>query len=182
MKFILIRHATTEWNLLGRIHGQTDINLSSQGKVEAAELAKLLSDLGINFIVSSDLKRASETAEIINALLGVPLQLESKLRECSFGEIEGLTKQQTIEKYGPSMALNWEGQRHVYDFRPFGGEHREDVFARHIEVLKTLADEKSGSIALLVGHGRGMYTLLVGLGYPPELKRCEYRVVEYNPR
>jgi len=106
MKFILTRHATTEWNSAGRIQGQTDISLSPQGKIEAEELAKLLSDVGINLIVSSDLKRASETAEIINASLNVPLQLEQRLRECSFGNIEGLTKQQAIEKYGLSMEPN----------------------------------------------------------------------------
>ena len=182
MKFILTRHTTTEWNSIGRIQGQTDISLSQQGKTEAEQLAKLLSGLGINFIVSSDLKRSSETAEIINALLAVPLQLETRLRECSFGKVEGLTKQQAIELYGPSMAPNWEDQHHAYDFRPFGGENREDVLARHIEVLKSLASEKPNSTVLLVGHGRGLCTLLAGLEQSPELKRGEYRLVEYDSR
>ena len=180
MKFILTRHTTTEWNSTGRIQGQTDISLSQQGKTEAEQLAKLLSGLGINFIVSSDLKRSSETAEIVNALLAVPLQLETRLRECSFGKVEGLTKQQAIGRYGPSMAPNWEDQHHIYDFRPFGGEHRDGVLARHIEVLKSLANEKLNGTVLIVGHGRGLCTLLAGLGQSPELKRGGYRLVEYN--
>ena len=182
MKFILTRHTTTEWNLAGRIQGHTDIPLSQQGKSEAEQLAKLLSGLGINLIVSSDLKRASETAEIVSALLTVPLQLETRLRECSSGKIEGLTKQQAVELYGSSMAPNWEDQHHAYDFRPFGGEHRDDVFARHIGVLKSLARERPNSTVLLVGHGRGLHTLLAGLGHSPELKRGEYRIIEYGSR
>ena len=180
MKFILTRHTTTEWNSIGRIQGQTDISLSQQGKTEAEQLAKLLSGLGINFIVSSDLKRASETAEIVNTLLAVPLQLEMKLRECSFGKIEGLTKQQAIEQYGPSMAPNLEDQYRAYDFRPFGGEHRDGVLERHIEALASIGGAKPESTVLLVGHGRGFATLLAGLGQPPELKRGEYRFIEYK--
>lgn len=182
MKFILTRHTSTDWNSIGRIQGQADIRLSPQGKAEAEELAGLLSGLGINFIVSSDLKRASETAEIISALLVVPLQLETRLRECSFGKVEGLTKQQAIEQYGPSMAPNLEDQHRAYDFRLFEGEHRDGVLARHIEVLKSLASEKPNSNVLLVGHGRGLCTLLAGLGQSPNLKRGDYRVIEYDSR
>lgn len=180
MKFILVLHSTTEWNLARRIQGQTDTSLSPQGKAETKELARLLSDFDINLIVSSDLKRTNETAEIINATLEVSLRLEPRLRECCCGNIEGLTREQAIEKYGSSMALNWEEPYHVYDFRPCGGEHHEDVFTRHIEVLKALADEKSESAILLVGHARGMSTLLAGLGYPSDLKRGEYRIIEHS--
>ena len=68
MKFILTRHTTTEWNLAGRIQGQIDIPLAPQGKDEATELAKKLSGLGIHSIVSSDLKRASETARFFDTI------------------------------------------------------------------------------------------------------------------
>lgn len=182
MKFILTRHTTTEWNPAGRIQGQTDTSLNSQGKLEAEQLAKSLSGLGINFIISSDLKRASETAEIINFLLAVPLRLEPKLRECSFGEIEGLTREQAVDKYGLAILTDWEDQYRSYDFRPFGGEHRDGVLGRHLEVLKWCAGEKPNDTVLLIGHGRGLCTLLAGLGYPPSLKRGEYRTIEYNPR
>ena len=180
MKFILTRHSTTEWNSAGRIQGHTDIPLDQQGKAEAEQLAKALSGLGINLIVSSDLKRSSETAQIVNKVLAVPLQLDKRLREGSFGKIEGLTKQQAIEQFGSLVAPNWEDQYRAYDFRPFGGEHRDDVLARHIEVLRSLVSEKPNSTILLVGHARGLRTLLDGLGQSPELKRGDYRIVEYN--
>lgn len=182
MKFILTRHTTTEWDLLGRIKGQTDIGLNDQGRIEAGLLAKTLFNLGINLIVSSDLKRASETAEIINATIQVPLKLEHDLRECSFGKIEGLTRQQAIEQYGPAITQSWEDQYASYDFRPFGGENREDVLTRHFQILKSIALKDANKTVLLVGHGRGMCTLLAGLGYSPDLKQGEHRVIEYNLR
>lgn len=180
MKFILARHTSTDWDLEGRIKGQTDIPLNSKGRSEAKELSKLLSDLGINLIISSDLKRASETAEIINILLAVPLRLETGLRECSFGKVEGLTKQQAIEKYGPLIVPNWDDQYQSYDFRPFGGEYRDEVLARHIEVLKSLANEKPNKTVLLVGHGRGLSTLLSGLEQSPNLQPGDYRKIFYT--
>jgi len=182
MKFILTRHATTDWNLAGRIQGHTDISLNQQGRIEAEELAKVLSGLGIHLIVSSDLKRASETGDIISASLSVPSQLDTRLRECSSGDVEGLTKEQAVEKYGPSMESTWDDQYRAYDFRPFGGEHRDAVLARHMQALETLTSEQPNKTLLLIGHGRGMRTLLAGLGHSPDLKRGEYRIIEYTHR
>ncbi|MFA4953993.1 MAG: histidine phosphatase family protein [Patescibacteria group bacterium] len=178
MIFVLTRHTTTEWNSQGRIQGRTDIPLSPQGIVEAQELANLLINLGIELIVSSDLKRASQTAAIVNTRLAVPLRLEARLRECSFGTAEGLTRQQTIERCGAWIASSWDSHR-AYDFLRIGGERRDSVLARHMHVLKTLIDEKAGGKILLVGHGRGLCTLLSEFGLPPDLKRGEYRILEY---
>lgn len=182
MKLILTRHSTTEWNLLGRWQGHTDIGLNPQGRAEAEELAKALFSLDIDLIVSSDLQRASETARIINEILNLPLKLESALRECAFGKLEGLTKQQIIEQHGSGVLPSDEEQYHNYDFRAFGGEHRDAVWARHLQILESLVSAADGKTALLVGHGRGLNTLLSGLGHKPDLKRGEIRIVEYRPR
>lgn len=144
MKIILIRHASTEGD---HIKGWTDIGLGSQGQTEAAKLAKSLAGLNIDFIVSSDLRRASETAKIINALLKVPLQLDQRLRECSFGKIEGLTKQQAIEQHGSPLSQQLDDQCKAYDFRPFSGESRDDVFARHVEVIKSFSADNPNKTA-----------------------------------
>lgn len=182
MKLFLVKHTTTEWNAGGRIQGQTDISLNPQGRTEAKQLAELLSALGIDIIVSSDLKRTKETAEIINSVLQIPLRLETRLRECSFGSVEGMTKQQAIGRYGPPMGPNWEDQHLAYDFRPFGGEHRDAVLARHLDAVRSLARDNPNKTALLVGHGRGLCTLLAALGYSPDIKRGEYRLVEFHDK
>jgi broad specificity phosphatase PhoE len=180
MKIILTLHTSTEWDLAGRIKGWTDIGLSSQGQTEAQELAKSLVDLGIDFIACSDLKRASQTAEIINTLLKVPLQLNKGLCECSFGKIEGLTIEQVIKQYGQSTVENFNGRYEAYDFRPFGGENRNDVFTRHIEVIKSISKNNPDKTLLIVGHELGIFTLLKGLGYESDLKHGEYKIIEYN--
>jgi len=181
-KLILTLHTITEWDLVGRIKGQTDIRLNPRGKVQARKLAKTLSNLGIILIISSDLRRASETAEIINSVLQVPLQIERGLRECSFGKIEGLTKQQAIDRYGPSIVKHWEDQSLSYDFRPFDGECCNDVLARYMEILNLFSTSNPDDTILLVGHSRALNTLLAELGYSPDLKLGEYRIIEYNHR
>ncbi|MBI2670351.1 MAG: histidine phosphatase family protein [Candidatus Yanofskybacteria bacterium] len=65
MKFILTLHGTTEWDSAGRLKGQMDIPLNSRGREEAGQFGNSFLNLGITMIVSSDLKRTKETAEIL---------------------------------------------------------------------------------------------------------------------
>ena len=180
MKFILTRHTTTDWNIIGKQQGWTDIPLNERGKAEAHVLAQKFVGLDIDAIVCSDLKRTSETAEIINTVLALPLHRDARLRECCFGEIQGLTQQESIEKYGPTLAHMWANEATAYDFRPYGGESRDQVLARHKEVLNMLVRENPGKTMLLVGHDLGLLTLLTGLGYDSGVRVGDYRVLEYN--
>ena len=178
MKLILIRHTTTPWNREGRVQGRTDIELDEGGRHEAGELAKVLAPLGIERIISSDLKRASQTAEIIARDLKLRHVLDERLRECSFGELEGTTKDEMIVQHGEVVLKDLENNHHSYDFSRFGGEKHAEVLARH----KNLADEHAkitpDATILFVGHGRGLNTLLASLGSFPNLQRGEYRVLE----
>jgi len=180
MKFILVRHTTTDWNSVGRIQGHADIALNKQGTSEAEALGVLLLNQGIGLIVSSDLMRAKETAEIINWSLNVPLLLDKRLRECSFGKLQGLTKTEAVKQYGDTIIKNWDDQFSAYNFHSFGGEERNQVLARHLAVLKSIAKENKGKTVLIVGHDRGLCTLLSGLGETPELNVGEYKIIEYN--
>ena len=180
MRFIFTRHTTTEWNLAGILQGQTDIPLNQQGRAEARQLAHALQGLSITKIVSSDLKRAKETAEIINDVLKIPLQSDQRIRECSFGSLEGLTDKQATERHGLPAPDHTTDQHVSYDFRPFGGENRNEVLERHIATLNELVETQDGNIILLVGHSRGLCTLLAELGQAPNLKRGEYRTVEFG--
>ena len=179
MKLILTLHTTTKWDLVGRIKGWSDIPLNSQGQKEADWLAKQLSSLDITSIISSDLKRASETAKIINSNIGAPLQLNKNLRECSFGKLEGLTKEQIAAQCGKMILSQFdERQYNEYDFKPFGGESRKDVLSRHLEVFNSLSKDDSHDTVLLVGHGLGLCTLLTGLGHTPDLERGNYKIID----
>ena len=180
MKLIFLKHTSTDWDDSGRIKGQTDVGLNATGRDEARHLAERLRDFKIELIVSSDLSRARETAEIIRAALGVgaPVRLESNLHECSFGQLEGLTKEQALGKFGPELAGDWEDQHLAYNFRPFGGESRDEVLARHQAALQALAAESPDQPILIVGHGRGLTTLLATLGHSPTIKKNEFYLVE----
>ncbi len=180
MKFIITIHTTTDWHLTHRIKGHSNIQLNKKGRQEAKELARKLRKFNISRIICSDLQRSKQTAEIINSKLNVPLHPEKNLRECSFGKLEGMTRKEVIVKYGKSIIKDWEDQYKAYDFRSFGGEFRDDVLARHIKVLQrySIFNPEDKAI-LLVGHGRGLSTLLAELGNPPTLKRGEYQIIEY---
>ena len=174
MKFILIRHAETDWNVENRLQGHTDTELNENGKAQARALARELVPHGIHRVVSSDLKRAAQTADIVASLLGVPVHLDARLRECSFGSVEGITRQEALEQYG---ILHYsEG---AFDHRPFGGELQAEVIARHRAALDDYTLQYPKERLLLVGHGTGFNTLLAELGYEGDLKRGEYRIVEY---
>src|SRR3989344_2989864 len=180
MKLILIKHTSTDWDAAGRIKGQTDVGLNEKGRAEARRLAEHLRGFSPTLVVSSDLSRAHETAEIIRAALGVaaPVRLEPNLRECSFGAVEGLTKEQAVEKYGPQIIRDWEDQYLAYDFRPFDGENRDRVLARYQAALQPLVAEGNDQTILIVAHGRGLATLLASLSQSPVVKKNEYYVID----
>jgi len=181
MKFILISHTTTDWCLVGRLKGQTDRELTKPGRTEALKLASKLKNLGISKIVSSDLKRASQTAEIINTQLKVPITSDALLRECSFGSLEGMTKEEAVAKYGPMIIKDWDDQCESYDFKRFGGEDREEVLKHHLKLLKKYSGSNLKETAiLLVGHERGLDTLLAGLGHKLLMAPGEYRIIDFT--
>lgn len=179
MKIILVRHTTTDWNLAGKMQGQTDTELCTQGRREALELVRTLSPFPVTAIHSSDLKRARQTAEVIANHIKMPVHTDRRLRECSFGSLEGLTRAEAIAQHGDKLANAWDDQYREYDFRKFGGEYRYDVLARHLNVLIDLKSAYAeDSSIMIVGHGRGLNTLLAGIGKMPDLKRGGYKVIE----
>ncbi len=183
MKIVFVRHFETDWNKEGRLQGQTDIPLNDVGRARAEMFVWQLASLGIGRIVSSDIFHAMETAYIIGRRLGVPVLLDNRLRECSFGSLEGMTVKEIEAKYGVGAAAYTARE---YDFTKFGGEARASVFLRHRAVLSEEAHRfflyrrlhEPRNVLAFVGHGNGLNTLLSHLGQEPNLKQSEYRMVE----
>jgi broad specificity phosphatase PhoE len=94
MELILIRHGETIWNKDGRVQGLSDIELSDVGLNQAHKLALSIQDINIKAIYSSPMKRAYQTARIINNIHNVPIYLEPGLMEMDQGDFEGLTFQE----------------------------------------------------------------------------------------
>ncbi len=99
-----MRHGETDWNAARRIQGSTDIPLNDTGRAQARETAAALAEQFAGqqpLVVSSDLSRARETAEIIAAALGVAApRLYPQLRERPYGVAEGLTDTEYRERFG----------------------------------------------------------------------------------
>ncbi len=109
----LVRHGETDWNSGGRIQGSTDIPLNDTGRVQARELAGTLATEYAGrdvVIVSSDLSRAAETADILADALGTTVSLRMPgLQERSYGDAEGMDAPTFYKTYGPWHAADVPG-------------------------------------------------------------------------
>src|SRR5699024_12554464 len=94
---LLWRHGQTDYNSGGRLQGQVDIALNETGQAQAAAAAEVLSRVQPVQIISSDLSRAHDTARTLGELVGVPVRLDQRLRERSFGRWEGLAHPESAE-------------------------------------------------------------------------------------
>ncbi|MDP3735386.1 MAG: histidine phosphatase family protein [bacterium] len=192
MKFLLIRHCETDWNREKRLQGHTDIPLSDYGREQALCLAGDLMKQGdIARIISSDLERATETARIIaqHFAAEMPRGLfateDQRLRECSFGQLEGKTWEEIEREFlvrKTGRAYIYTGDDDPYDFTQFGGERRDDVIRRHVGLLDDVVRRTKSvdrECVLLVGHSTALNTLLSHFDLPTGLRRGEIRELTY---
>ena len=107
MRFYLVRHGQTEWNIEGKVQGKTDIALNETGLLQARLLAGALSDCGASCVYTSTLKRAGQTAEEIAEETGIPVIASGDLREADFGLWEGMTWEEIARDF-PQTAAQWE--------------------------------------------------------------------------
>lgn len=161
MKFYIFRHGQTDWNKERRIQGSTDTELNATGREEAKSLIPLMKELMPEVIVSSDLKRAYETGKTVADALGIPIIKESKLREANFGEAEGLTVDEIINRFGLEM---WEDFRRVNPDNlgaafP-GGETRGDSVLRMRSVIEEIKNEGKFKRVGISTHGGVVRNLL----------------------
>ena len=90
MKLYIIRHGETPWNAEVRLQGQTDIPLNENGIRLAKITGEALKDVPFDFAISSPLKRARQTAELVLAGRQIPVLEDARIEELSFGSWEGL--------------------------------------------------------------------------------------------
>ena len=157
MQVILLRHGQTEWNVLQKYQGHTDIDLNDYGRQQAQRVADYLRENEtIEAIYCSDLSRGRETAEIIGRVLKLPVQGDVRWRELSFGRWEGLTYSEVYQQY-PQEYDSWF--KNTRQMQVPGGESFDDVLARSLPALYELADLHEGTV-LVVSHGGLIKTIL----------------------
>ncbi len=147
-RVLFIRHAETE--MAGRFCGHSDPELNDQGRMQVSALAQLISAEPIDAVYSSDLRRASSTAQAIAAVREIPQVLRPALREIDFGRWEGLRWEQ-IEQLDPEYAREWV-KRYPQVPAPAGESFRA-FEARVLEEVHRLLDDNSGPIAVVTHAG-----------------------------
>ncbi|MDR2127732.1 MAG: histidine phosphatase family protein [Burkholderiaceae bacterium] len=152
VRIIAVRHGETAWNADGRVQGHTDVALSAAGRAQAALLADALAQQhdAIDALCSSDLLRARQTAQAVQAATGAPLVLEPRLRERAFGQIEGLSFAQVQARW-PADAEKWR-KRDLYWAAP-GGESLLRFQERVIGAIQDLAQRHLGQQIAIITHG-----------------------------
>lgn len=103
----LFRHGETDWNRDGRLQGHTDTPLNATGFAQAQALSESLRPHRLDVIVSSDLWRARQTAQIVAEALQVPLIIEAGLRETNVGAAEGLLWAEAKTRFGEGLTERW---------------------------------------------------------------------------
>lgn len=160
VKLLLVRHGETEWNKTGRYQGHSDVELSAIGLWQAERLRDRLAGQRIDAVYSSDLKRASHTAQIITSQHNLAVMPGKELREINFGELEGMTYDE-IQLHYP----NWSGISS--DVSIPGGESLSQLAFRIELFVPRLTEHSGDKTVLVVAHGgalRVLVCILLGIG------------------
>jgi alpha-ribazole phosphatase len=172
MRLVVARHGATTNNLERRYTGQSDAPLSPLGARQAEALAAALADERFDLIVSSDLRRARQTAEPVARRHDAPLRLDADLREVAMGDWEGRTDAELASDY-PDQLARWHED--PLTFAPPGGETVEQLRDRAARALERCrADHGDGSV-LWVTHGGLIGVLLCHLLQIPLTHRWQFR-------
>ncbi len=163
-RLLLLRHGQTDYNVTGRMQGHLDSILTTLGHEQAAAVAPVLAALGPDRVLSSDLRRAVDTAEVVGAACGLPVKFDARLRETHLGDWQGRTVAD-IDRDHPGAIAAWRSDP---TWAPPGGESRVDVVARARPVVDELDAELAdppteSSTVLLVAHGGLIAGLVTGL-------------------
>jgi broad specificity phosphatase PhoE len=142
--WFLVRHGETDWNKEDRIQGQTDTHLNETGTTQAEATANFLKDKRIDLIISSDLSRAKETAEIIARATGAEVIFDKALREINCGSLEGMFISEANEKYGGFLDR---------PYKELGGEALEEVEERAMKALRNHRKDHEHKNVVIVSHG-----------------------------
>ncbi|MBK6290544.1 MAG: 2,3-diphosphoglycerate-dependent phosphoglycerate mutase [Ignavibacteria bacterium] len=162
-RLTLVRHGESQWNLENRFTGWVDVDLSPKGELEAKAAGAILKNIPVDVLFTSVLTRAIRTADIAMAeagISGVPVHRDQALNERHYGDLQGLNKAETADKYGADKVHEW---RRSYDIPPPNGESLKDTQARvapyyEQEIVPLL---KAGKNVLVVAHGNSLRALVM---------------------
>jgi len=155
-RLVMLRHGQTDYNAGSRMQGQLESELTDLGRAQAVAAAEVLAKRQPLLIVSSDLRRAYDTAVALGERTGLTVHVDTRLRETHLGDWQGLTHQQ-VDANAPGARLAW---RDDASWAPHGGESRIDVADRSVPLVAELVacehewgTEDPDRPVVLVAHG-----------------------------
>jgi alpha-ribazole phosphatase len=157
-EIILIRHGETDWNIEGRYQGQSDVPLNENGIQQAREMASRIRHYQFNAIISSDLSRARQTAEILSEFSDAPLKIDPRLREINQGDWEGMLYADIRSRYAEAFEKRLNNPLEV---APPGGETVGQVRDRVLEAIQEIVEEYPDGIVAIVSHGLSLAIIKV---------------------
>lgn len=139
-----VRHGNTNWNIEKRAQGHSHNPLNETGHKQAHAVGQRLAKENWDVIISSDLLRARQTAEIIASYMEEqPIVYDKRLREMSRGQIEGTIEEERIKIWGK----DWRKLN-------LGEETVEEIRGRGIQFVKDILKQYEGQRILVITHGR----------------------------
>lgn len=178
-KLILVRHGQSQWNLENRFTGWIDIPLTDAGREEAADAGRKIKAAGITLDVAftSVLVRAIDTLTVCLDAAGfpdIPVTKDQALNERHYGDLQGLNKDETAQKFGADQVKIW---RRSYDVPPPNGESLKDTAARALPYFydKILPVLQSGKDVIISAHGNSLRAIVMKLD-----NLSEQEIVELN--
>jgi 2,3-bisphosphoglycerate-dependent phosphoglycerate mutase len=162
-RLTLLRHGQSQWNLENRFTGWVDVDISEKGEEEARTAGELIKGLPVDVVFTSVLKRAIRTADIaldVAGLHDLPTHRDQALNERHYGDLQGLNKAETAEKFGDELVHQW---RRSYDVPPPNGESLKMTQERvapyyRAEIVPLL---QQGANVLVVAHGNSLRALIM---------------------
>lgn len=186
MEIYIIRHGETDWNVEGKIQGQTNSNLTEKGIEQAHRTAEKLKNINFSALYSSDLNRAMKTAEIlVNGNHPLTIQDDERLRERKFGYLEGVSHD-VFKKDYPGIYEKFRSNDPAY--RIPEGESKNDLAARAVIFFEDIIQKHGeNEIILVVTHGGiiNMFTrYILGINYGAprkfSIRNAAINIVQYQ--
>lgn len=163
VKLLLIRHGQTEWNITGRYQGQSDVELSEDGKEQARQLAKNFAYGNVDAVYSSPLKRAMFTAKAVADKFGLEVIPEESFKEINFGDWEGCHYTEIQDRWPEEFNLLFNGADVL---QIPGGESFPELQKRAMKKIHELVEKHEGKTIAIVAHGaiiRAILTAVLGM-------------------
>lgn len=183
-QLVIFRHGQSVWNLENKFTGWVDVDLTDKGIHEAKSAGLKLQGSSFDYAYASDLKRAQETLSLALETAGHPTitpVYNKALNERMYGDLQGLNKDETAQKYGEDQVKIW---RRSYDSPPPNGESLKDTAARVIPYFESeiIPKLKAGKNVVIAAHGNSLRALIMYLEKMTPEQILEFEIGTAQPR